>query len=554
MQYLKRFIKAEYIILAVIMLTAVFLRSYRHEKFLNFQLDQARDAIIVRDFVNYGIEKMPLLGPQIKGGELQLGPAFYYIQAIPAFFFGASPNVLAFPDLIFSILFVPLLYYFLRLYFSKNISLAVSAISATSLFLVIYGRFAWNPNSLPFFTLLAIWGLLKANWQGKIEPKWFYAAIASMAIATQLHFIFFFIAPAFTIIYLAVWKPKLKLKHYLIGILIVLAIYSPIIISNIEHQGENYKALLKTIEEKIITEDKHNLLDKTFHAYQEIQKNYWGIITSDEHGESFSLSKKFYPVCDRGCRNEFIFVAIQSLLLIFSVLLSIYAYCCENNKERKKFIFSVLLWSGLTFLIFLLISYDMSERYYLMAIVPLLAMLGIVFDKLSKIFKKNGKIIVILIASVLILSNLKNDFVYLKEHKDMAEKEMENVRGRSFFDEKKITLEQLEMAANYIEKRKSPSKKTRVAADNTYARSIYYLLQYQKNISSCYVKWSGFHPFGYYDYFIVLRLGVNEEVPEDLYDLFDVKDYKKIGNLLVIDARGKKTGQGFEVEEPCYIF
>jgi len=553
MQYFKKFIKNEYAILAIVILVAIFLRSYQHKNFLGFHLDQSRDAIIVGDFID-DFSKIPLLGPHTSGSNLQLGPAYYYLQAIPVFFLGKSPENFALSDWFFSILFVWLLYFFLRLYFSKNISLVLLAIAAVSLFLVIYGRFAWNPNPLPFFTLLALFGLLKTDWKNDFRPGWFYTATASMAIATQLHYVYFFMAPIIFIAYIAVWRPRLRIKHYLIGILIILAIYSPMIISEIKTSGENTKLLIKnTFERGVSTGGKHNIIDKAFYAYQKLEMANWQIITSDEHGSSMELSKKFIPVCKKDCRNDLPFLTLQTFLFVFGLWASISFYRHESNRDRKKYIFSVWLWLGAMFIISIPIVYNMSPHYYLAATAPCFVFLGMALKKTSNL-GKYGKVVAILISAVVILFNLRSDFIYLKEHAASAKGEVENTIGRELYNDKKITLQQLEETTKYIKEHKKPDTTVRIAADSSYARAVFYLLKHQENIPACYIKTGAFHPSGNLDYFLVYRLGVNQEMPQDLNEQFYIRSQEKIGNLLIIDAEAKNPGGKPGKDEDCYDY
>jgi len=536
------------------MLVAIFLRSYGHEKFLGFHLDQSRDAIIVGDFVSQGFSKIPLLGPHTSGSNLQLGAAYYYLQAIPVFFLGERPENFALADWFFSILFVWLLYFFLRLYFSKNISLLLSAMASVSLFLVIYGRFAWNPNPLPFFTLLALFGLIKADWKNSVCPRWFYLGVFGAAIATQLHYVYFFMAPIIFIVYIAVWKPRLKIKHYLIGILIILAVYSPMVISEIKTGGENTKLLIKnTFERGVSTGGKHNMIDKAFYAYQKLEITNWQIITSDENGSSVQLSKKFLPVCNKQCRNDLPFLALQTFLFVFGLWASISLYRHEQDRDRKKYIFSIWLWLAVMFIISIPIIYNMSPHYYLAATAPCFVFLGMALKKTSS-FGKYGKIIVFFLSVAIIIFNLRSDFVYLREHTAMAKGEVENIIGRELYNDKKITLEQLEKTVEYIKEHRNSNATVRIAADSSYARAVFYLLKHQENIPTCYIKTGAFHPSGNLDYFLVYRLSVNQEMPQDLNEQFHIRSQEKIGNLLIIDAEAKNPGGQPGEDEQCFDY
>jgi len=546
--------RINFFILIAIILVAIFFRTYHFESLLSFQLDQSRDAIIVGDFVREGMKKIPLLGPHISGSTLQLGPAYYYLQAIPAFFLGTGPVVFALSDWFFSILFVPLLYFFLRLYFPRTISLFLSAIAATSLFLVVYGRFAWNPNSLPFFTLLALLGLLKADWKNVVRPGWFYIAIGSAAIATQLHYVYFFMAPLLFGVYLAVWRPRLRVKHYLIAILLIFIVYAPEIISEIKTEASNTKLLIKNTLERVPSEEKHNVAEKTFYAWQKLEIVNWQILTSDEHGSSVALSKKFLPTCNRQCKKDFPYLAVQTIVFLLGIWISVSAYRREPDRNRKKYIFSAWLWLALMFIISIPIIYKMSPYYYLAAIPPLFVFWGMILKKIKISVKKYGMAIVVFISIVIIFFNLRQNFRYLKEHQALLNGEVENIVGREFYDDRKVTLGQMEKVAEYIKKNRHSEAPVKIAVDNTFGRALFYLLSYERSVPACYIKTSSFHPSGNSDYFLVYRLSVNEHMPQDLDEFFSIRHQKKFGNLLVIDAQAKNPDNGPYKDEPCYTF
>ncbi len=111
----------EYPALILIVAAATAIRLYHFSDWLYFAMDQARDAMLVHDAFDKGISQLPLLGPRAAGTFLRLGPAFYYFQYISAKLFNSTdPAVLAYPDLFFSILSIPLFFFFLRLHFKKR--------------------------------------------------------------------------------------------------------------------------------------------------------------------------------------------------------------------------------------------------------------------------------------------------------------------------------------------------------------------------------------------------------------------------------------------------
>jgi 4-amino-4-deoxy-L-arabinose transferase-like glycosyltransferase len=179
--------KIAIILFSLILLTGIFLRTYNFHPWLRFSEDEARDAEIVDNAIMHR-ESLPLLGPLAGTSEFRLGPAYYYIQYSAARIFGNEPVKLAYPDLAFSILAIPLFYFLLRKYFEKDVTLATTAVFSLSYFLIKYSRFAWNPNSTPFFSILFLYSFLElADPKTKRRSAWAVLAGAALGIGIQLH-------------------------------------------------------------------------------------------------------------------------------------------------------------------------------------------------------------------------------------------------------------------------------------------------------------------------------------------------------------------------------
>jgi 4-amino-4-deoxy-L-arabinose transferase-like glycosyltransferase len=206
------------ITLSLIVILGAFLRFYKHQDLLHFELDQARDAIVVKEALMNGPGELPLQGPRAAGTRLRLGPAFYYLQYLSALIFGHDPAGMNTLFVVFAISSIVLIYFLFKIYFSPKISLLIAAVFSVSLFLVTYSRFAWNPNALPFFLLVFFLSLLKITQNFFLKNKtketkakndfWhflpIYGLAVSFAIITQLHFLIFLALPIILIGYL-IW-------------------------------------------------------------------------------------------------------------------------------------------------------------------------------------------------------------------------------------------------------------------------------------------------------------------------------------------------------------
>ena len=109
-------------VLLAIMIVGVFCRTYQFHDWLRFSPDEARDATYISDAIT-GKAPLPALGPQAGNTQFYLGPLYYQAEYVSALVFGNAPDKIAYFDLIFSILSIPML--FLRVLRAATIVVAV---------------------------------------------------------------------------------------------------------------------------------------------------------------------------------------------------------------------------------------------------------------------------------------------------------------------------------------------------------------------------------------------------------------------------------------------
>ncbi|MGB4943340.1 MAG: glycosyltransferase family 39 protein, partial [Candidatus Moraniibacteriota bacterium] len=201
--------------LALIMAFGFFLRSYHFADWLHFELDQARDARVIDAALEGGPSELPLLGPKAGGTFLRLGPGYYYLQYLGATLFGGTPAGMAMIILITSVASIAIFFFLTRRLFPDWLALLLTLAYSTAEYLVMYGRFAWNPNMLPCFILLGMYALLRSVGGGERHPGWWLAvSAAAFGIATQLHFLAFLAVPIFVILFLLLRRPRFQLRAW----------------------------------------------------------------------------------------------------------------------------------------------------------------------------------------------------------------------------------------------------------------------------------------------------------------------------------------------------
>ena len=342
--------KLEIGFLVIILSLAAFLRLYRIEDFMVFLGDEGRDALVVKRIIVD--HKWTLLGPTASVGGMFLGPVYYYFMIPFLWAFRLEPVGPAIMVALFGIATVFLVYKFAYDLFGPISALLVSLLYSVSPLAIIYSRSSWNPNILPFFSLLTIYFLKRAF----ADKRFFFAVGACLGIALQLHYLASFL---FFIIFSAIFLfEKRTISHWLLVIsrlfLGFLLTFSPFILFELRHRFPNTKSL-------------------------------WQFIFAGKE-VSFKL-KRFLPiVLDVFFRlfktvvcGDNIYLAIP---LLFFVLLGVYLSLKHNKFSKEKAV--LILWVVLGCLLFGFYQKPIYD-YYLGFLYPAsFLLLGFVVENLAK--------------------------------------------------------------------------------------------------------------------------------------------------------------------------
>lgn len=416
-------------LLLIIICFGIFLRTYNFHDWLHFEYDQLRDVTLVGDVLG-GKADWPLLGQTMrKSGDSEnmlfhLGPIYYYFQILSAEIFGDNPVSMAYPDLFFSILSIPLLYVLFKRYFSVNISLILTGLYSISFFSIHYSRFAWNSNSIPFFTILFLLSLSEFL-SNKEKTGWVWAAAAGVAIGVgiQLHvilFVLFFAIASLVFLYLlgcncGIWKKLIAIFA------IVIALNAGYLISEFKNNFANSKILFKSEQA-----NNENFLEKLINDIDcHAEANLYMLSSYGNENCNFSYSdilkdKKAKTLKAKVKSTNFIALTfLQTLFSIIGYVFLIYYAWKEKDKNKKYFLRLIVLYAVLYFLIRLPIigqNFD-AFRYFSPTFFIPLVFLGFLIDFINKKLSKRYWIISFSIISVVIIANaqsLKYEFQRLQ--------------------------------------------------------------------------------------------------------------------------------------------
>ncbi|CAN5156082.1 hypothetical protein BH11PAT1_BH11PAT1_4480 [soil metagenome] len=172
------------IILCAILLLAAFLRLYKIADYMTFLGDEGRDVLVVKHILD---GNFTLLGPRSSAGDFYTGPIYYYMMAPFLWLFQLDPVGPAVMIALLGIATVFLVYYVGKKLFNPSVGFVAAALYAVSPLVLVYSRSSWNPNPMPFFTLLMLYLLYLAvqnrSW------KYFLGIGVLSGIALQLPYI-----------------------------------------------------------------------------------------------------------------------------------------------------------------------------------------------------------------------------------------------------------------------------------------------------------------------------------------------------------------------------
>ena len=179
--------------LLLILGVAALLRFYRLSDTTLWLGDQARDATIVMNAL--GAHQLPAIGPSSSIGTYSRGPAFY-ILLMPWFWLGqGDPAAGAAFVAAIDVGTTFMLFLVARRCVGSLAGLVAASIWAVLPLAVVWARFMWNPQFVPFFTLLAFYGLARMADDG----RWLILVAVAFSLAWQCHDQALLLVPALAI-------------------------------------------------------------------------------------------------------------------------------------------------------------------------------------------------------------------------------------------------------------------------------------------------------------------------------------------------------------------
>ncbi|OGI15429.1 MAG: hypothetical protein A2878_01175 [Candidatus Moranbacteria bacterium RIFCSPHIGHO2_01_FULL_54_31] len=524
--------------LVVIIGLGLFLRSYHFSDWLHFELDQARDARVVDDGLRGDVFDLPLLGPKAGGTSLRLAPGFYYLEYGSALVFGETPAGMAAFVMMLSVLAIPLFYAFVRRYFPTKLALGLALLFAVSEYLVMYGRFAWNPNLIPFFVLLGCYALLRSvDHEEPRRGRWFVFSVFAFALATQFHFLAFVALPVILAAFLIIRRPKFSWKAWAGALAVVCILYLPLALNEAATGGTNTRAFFEAVTGKS-TKSEHSLAEKALRDASVHALNGLVVTTGFEGGTfpAITLEGGLAWKCDARCDAGKWSGITATLLLGWSLLALAWFWWKEPERRKSDFLLLSGIWFSVTFALFLPLAYDIVPRFFLLSAPLFFILIGLIVLSVKKLFggRKIGEQIAMIAIGLLAASNLSSLLVRFDEIARSTTEAVDSPPDRILKERIRVPLAQQNAIIDFLGQRsRETGYPVYMWSEPQHRRALKYLME-RRGIENAVLGYDGIYREGVY--YLILRAQSDLEDALQKYRVsYTVGETTSFGTLVAIE-------------------
>lgn len=234
----------------LLLVGAAFLRLYRIRDYITFLGDEGRDVLVVYNILH---GKLTLLGPTASVGGFFHGPLYYYFMTPFLFLTNFDPVGPAIMIALIGIVTVLLVYIVGKRLFGTAAGFIAALLYTISPVVIAYSRSSWNPNPMPFFSLITAITTYYAV--KKKSLVLFFIIGVLFGVLLQLHYLelFFMLAMAVFIAFTTLWKqPRFKGIKALLTIYLVifggtLVGWAPFLAFEVRHDFMNIRSIVSFV-------------------------------------------------------------------------------------------------------------------------------------------------------------------------------------------------------------------------------------------------------------------------------------------------------------------
>jgi hypothetical protein len=227
--FLKRYWQE--IFLALFIVIAFVLRFANITKLQFFTYDQSRDALFIKRMI---VDKeFRLLGTQTSLPGMYLPPFYFYTITPVLWLSQLNPAGIDIYSALIGVLTVPAVFFIANKVFGRPAGMFSAGLFAVSPLIVELTRRAWNPNTLPFFVLIAFYFLYQYYKERKLKD--FLLAFGLYGYCLSLHFGAWTLAPLFIFSWLFFVLKNKDFKGVLGSLALIFFFVSPLLLFELRH-------------------------------------------------------------------------------------------------------------------------------------------------------------------------------------------------------------------------------------------------------------------------------------------------------------------------------
>lgn len=372
MHFFKKIFPAKskkYLLIVLIILSAVFLRLYLLPSRTGFDADQEELAYKAKEILS---GNLVLLGQKTSLGGFCIGPGFIYLWALFALFLSGNPISGAYLSVSLGILFILGIYLINRKIFSDKVAIFITFFVSISASLIAWDQQPWAPSLFYLSELIVFYGLYISS------KKTYGLPLTALGIGLgfQSHFaIFLLILPS--IIYLLLYKPLLSKKNIAISLIIIIFAVLPVFVYDVANGFVNLQRLIS-------------------------------IFTLGVSGNAPSAAKIFTALVSNNANLISLHFSVGVKYILFAIIALVIFWRMLVDREKRSFMALSLLMLFIPFLIFLFYKSNFSEYYLMTTVVPFIFIIGY----LVHIVK--NKFLIIFILTIFAAINIYDAWHYQK--------------------------------------------------------------------------------------------------------------------------------------------
>jgi len=221
----------------IILTVSLTVRLIYFSQHVTFAQDQARDMLIMEDFRRDG-KILIGYGPKASVGDFYLPPLYYQMSYWIALMTNFHPFAMNMFIILVESLTPVVLFYLFSLYASPALALGGSLLYTFFPAAITYSTFAWNPNMIPFFSLLGL--LAMVIYVKNSVPQLITIGMLAVTVTIHLHYQAIVLVPFMLL--LLIWTTKNRpqhLKFWLWGLLLSGVTFLPYISKEIDSGWRN---------------------------------------------------------------------------------------------------------------------------------------------------------------------------------------------------------------------------------------------------------------------------------------------------------------------------